>query len=135
MAKGKQMKVLEDKLDFVRREIDKLRAQETLLLEMMDEASGETKVKIRAPRANVKQTIIKLLEEVGDTGLNATTAVEMAEAKGIALNRGSVSSLLSRLANDKVVTYDGTVYRLAQPRTMPALPSVVHPIRTSGGGM
>lgn len=131
MAKGKQMKVLEDKLDFVRREIDKLRSQEALLLEMMKEASGEPILKRRAPRSNVKQTVISLLEQVGDNGLNAASAVELAASSGIELERGSVSSLLSRLKNEGIVGYDGIAYRLV--RAKPTMPGVVHPIRTSGG--
>jgi hypothetical protein len=112
------------------REIDKLKAQEALIRDMMREASGEPKVKLRAPRSNVKQTILDLLEQAGDEGLNAASAVEKAAKAGVALERGSVSSLLSRLKNEGVVTYDGSVYRLkSKAGTAPN----VHPLRTSGG--
>lgn len=66
----------------------------------------------RLPRSGVKQTVIDLLQEVGAEGLNASTAINMASARNIELGRGTVSSLLSRMKNEGVVDYDGTVYRL-----------------------
>ena len=131
MAKGTSMKVLSERLDLVRREIDKLKAQESLLLDMIREASGEPKIKFRAPRPNVKQAVLDLLDNAGDAGINAASAVETAARAGTSLERGTVSSLLSRLKNEGVVTYDGSVYRLmkhGKPETGPN----VHPLRTSG---
>ncbi len=127
-----QMKMLEERLAQVRREIDKLKAQEALLLDMMREASGEPKVKPRAPRSNVKHSVLELLEEVGSDGLNAVRAVEMAAKRGLSLERGTVSSLLSRLKNEGVVNYDGTVYRLKSHGEDGG--TNVHPLRTSGTG-
>ncbi|WP_333830599.1 hypothetical protein [Pararhodobacter sp.] len=108
------------------REIEKLRAQESLLLEMLDERPPARDG--RAPKGSVKTTVLELLEEVGAMGLNATAAVDLAEAKGIHLERGSVSSLLSRLKNDGVVSYNNDVYRLSPSASAP---NVAH-IRTSG---
>lgn len=68
----------------------------------------------RAARSNVKNYILTLLEESGTVGLNAAKAVEIAEARGDTLERGTVSSLLSRFKADNVVTYDGSVYRLTR---------------------
>lgn len=71
-------------------------------------------VRTRAPRSNVKNYILTLLEEAGERGLNAARAVEIAESKGDTLERGTVSSLLSRLKADGVVAYDGSLYRLSK---------------------
>ena len=68
----------------------------------------------RGRRSNVKTAILDLLKEVGTTGLNAQTAVEIAARRGINLDRGSVSSLLSRLKKDNVIEYDKERYRLPQ---------------------
>jgi|688.fasta_scaffold188208_3 hypothetical protein len=130
MAKGTSMKILAERLDLVRREIDKLKAQESLLMDMIREASGEPKIKLRAPRSNVKQTILDLLERAGDAGINAASAVETASRAGSSLERGTVSSLLSRLKNEGVVTYDGSVYRLVKAK--PDAGPNIHPLRTSG---
>jgi hypothetical protein len=133
MAKGKQVKVLQQELDLVRREIEKLRAQESMLEKLIRMDSGEPKVKPRAPRSNVKQAVLNLLQQ-HPAGLNAAMAVEMAKEAGTQLERGSVSSLLSRMKNEDVVTYDGNVYRLATPPRR-AMPGAAQHIRTSGAGM
>lgn len=130
MAKGPSMKALSERLDLILREIEKLRAQESLIRDMIREASGEPKVKPRAPRSNVKQTILDLLEKAGEEGLNAAMAVETAARSGVSLERGTVSSLLSRLKNENVVVYDGSVYRLKAFR--PEVGPNVHALRSSG---
>ena len=60
----------------------------------------------------MKAKVLDLLEDVGTTGLNASTAVNLAEARGMELERASVSSLLSRLKSDGIVEFDGSMYRL-----------------------
>ncbi|MBY0349492.1 hypothetical protein [Tabrizicola sp.] len=117
-------------LDLAMREVEKIKAQEELIRDMIREARGEPKVKLRAPRSNVKQTILNLLDQAGAVGLNAATAVETSAKAGVTLERGTVSSLLSRLKNEGVVSYDGSVYRLTKYKG-DALPNV-HPLRTSG---
>lgn len=71
-------------------------------------------VKKRAPRSSVKTTVLALLEQVGENGLNAGMVVEMARNHQIELDRGSVSSLLSRLKHDGAVTHEGDRYRLSK---------------------
>lgn len=124
------MKVLHERLQSILREMEKLKAQEDLIRDMIREANGEPKVKLRAPRSNVKQAILDLLEKAGEIGLNAATAVETAAKAGMTLERGTVSSLLSRLKNEGVVAYDGSVYRLMKYK--PEAGPNVHPLRTSG---
>ncbi|WP_426037502.1 hypothetical protein [Cypionkella sp. TWP1-2-1b2] len=119
---------IQRELDRVSREHDKIKAQEALILDMIREARGEPKVTLRAPRSNVKQTILAMLEDAGVVGINATGAVERAAKNGVSLERGTVSSLLSRLKNDGVVTYDGAAYRLSSIKDSPA---TVHPIRAT----
>lgn len=131
------MQSLQERLDSIRRDLDlalreveKIRAQEALILDMQREARGEPKVKLRAPRSNVKQTVLALLDAAGADGVNAATAVERAAKDGMALERGTVSSLLSRLKSEGAVWYDGSVYRLMKFKADTG-PNV-HPFRTSG---
>ena len=65
-----------------------------------------------AKRQPIKALILGLLEDVGTTGLNATTVVHLADARGVTIERTSVSSLLSRLKADGIVAFDGSLYRL-----------------------
>lgn len=131
------MQSLQERLDAIRRDLDlalreveKIKAQEALILDMQREARGEPRTKVRSPRRNVKQTLLDLLTKAGEAGLNAALAVETAAKEGLTLERGTVSSLLSRLKHEGVVTYDGSLYRLTKPKQ--DAPPNVHPLRTSG---
>lgn len=129
MARAPTMNDMKARLDIIRRDIEKLRAQEALLLDMMDEGPPSHAISsVRAAKGSVKTTVLDLLKEAGRRGLNAATAVDLAKSKGIELERGSVSSLLSRLKTDDVVIYDGSVYRLKEFNEMMG----VTPLRTSG---
>jgi hypothetical protein len=64
-------------------------------------------------RGKTKELLVSLLKEAGANGLNANSAVAMAERKGITLARGTAASTLSRLKHNGVVIYDGERYRLA----------------------
>jgi transposase len=73
-------------------------------------------------RVNVKGTILEMLKECGFTGMNAITAVDMAQRRGITLDRASVSSLLSRLKKEGTLVYDGERYKLPEfARELPGL--------------
>jgi hypothetical protein len=68
----------------------------------------------RGARGKTKELILSLLQEVGTTGLNATTAVELAKRRNMELARGTAASTLSRLKNDGVVLYEDDRYRLKE---------------------
>lgn len=69
----------------------------------------------RSPRrSNVKGITLQLLEESGSEGLSASEVVERAQNRGHTLDRGSVSSLLSRLKKEGTLIYDGSKYYLAE---------------------
>jgi hypothetical protein len=122
MKKHIQLKVLEDKLREKQQSIQILQAEAALLQSMIDEAHGRSSVpapRTRAGRSNVKDAVLSLLQEVGVDGLNAALAVEKAHAKALTLDRGTVSSLLSRLKNEGVLAYDGRLYRLKEFATPP----------------
>ncbi|MBD8906550.1 hypothetical protein [Methylorubrum zatmanii] len=117
MATGKQqMKDLEALRDRLKAQIAELQQQLSGVEMAIRVVTGEPtpQARPRAPRSNVKTYILTLLEEAGARGLNAASAVETAQSRGDQLERGSVSSLLSRLKSDGVVTYDGQLYRLSK---------------------
>jgi hypothetical protein len=86
-----------------------------------NEEDGQGQPLSAVARLNLKATILDLLKEAGTTGLNATSAVEIAGRRGVTLNRGSVASNLSRMVKDKAVTYDGARYRLPEFTARPVL--------------
>lgn len=116
MARTKTMKALEEMLAERQAQLTQLRTEIALLEDAIRRTSGEPEKpqKQRAARSNVKSLVLDLLKEVGADGLNAGIAVDLAQKRGDHLERGSVSSLLSRLKSEGTVTYDGSVYRLSQ---------------------
>lgn len=76
--------------------------------------SGSIEREDDAPKTSVKNTLIALLEEAGAKGLNSALAIQKAARRGIKLERGSVSSMLSRFKRDGIAYYDGERYRLKQ---------------------
>ncbi len=65
----------------------------------------------RQSRGTVKTTVLSLVEEHKANGLTASEVVELAERIGVRLERGSVSSLLSKLKSDGALDIrDGNKY-------------------------
>lgn len=62
----------------------------------------------------ITETIRSLLRDAGPAGLNPQMAVELAAARGQALNPTSVSSLLSRMKRDGQVAYRRKRYVLKE---------------------
>ena len=115
MRQGKQMKALIKLIEEKKAERDKLNIEIAALEAGAKRMSGEPSIqKRRAPRSNVKNFVLQALEEFGAEGVNAASICEYAETKGRPLERGSVSSLLSRLKNEGITVYDGSLYRLAE---------------------
>jgi hypothetical protein len=102
---------LEAEREALKNKIDGLRlAIEVLERNDKDEDGAEDGS--RARRGAVKEALFDLLKEAGKTGLNAHSAVEMAKRRGLDLDRGTVSSTLSRMKRDGAVEHDGERYRL-----------------------
>lgn len=124
-TKGMMKKKLMEQRDQLLRQVEALNnkiAGLEMAIALVDnsETAREEGVEANVRKVNVKATVLDLLEEVGTTGLNAVTAVEIAERRGMSLDKGSVSSLLSRFKRDGIVVYDNDKYRLKkfaqQPR-------------------
>jgi len=121
MARGSKVKAIEEYRDRIKQQIADLTIELRGVENALRAASGEIdKETARKPRSNVKQIILQLLQEVGETGLNANTAVEIASRRNERLERPTVSSLLSRFKAEGLVSYDGNVYRLVKQTTSQA---------------
>jgi len=121
MSKQSNMKLLHERRDRLKSEIDELRARldeiENLIRIMSGEPSHETVVvqKVRSRRGDLKEIVLSLYEEAGEIGLSTAECISAArDRRGVALQPASVSSLLSRLKADGVLMYDGDRYRLKQ---------------------
>jgi hypothetical protein len=65
-------------------------------------------------KVRVSDTIVELLRESGQRGLTPTVLVELAAARGIMLNRGSVYTILNRMVHVGTVTHENTKYKLQE---------------------
>jgi hypothetical protein len=93
-----------------------------LAIQVLGRDDVSAKAADTSKRGNAKALLLDLLREVGTTGLNATSAVEMGARRGVKLERGTAASNLSRMKADNVVTYDGDKYRLPEfSRTKPGV--------------
>lgn len=73
----------------------------------------------RSRQSNVKRTVMGIINEAAQAGITAADVVERGNATGKALEKRSVSSLLSRLKREGTLTFDGERYR---------------PVESNGGG-
>lgn len=116
MAKGKtDMKPLIEQRDRLLREMEAIR-NKVAGLEMaisLLETPTQGAPSARSSKS-VKAVLLDLLRESGTSGLNATTAVDMANRRGITLKPPSVSATLSRFKADGLVEYSGDRYRLKE---------------------
>lgn len=111
-----QRRLIEEQRDRLLSEIEALKhkvAGLEMALSLMGEEYG-AQPKPEKARGGLKQTLVDLLRESGTSGLNAATAVETAERRGVHLDRQSVSSTLSRMKAEGLVDYSGDRYRLIQ---------------------
>lgn len=97
-----------------------------LAMQLMEQDKSQPQVPEAdtSKRGQAKNILLELLREVGTSGLNATSAVEMAVRRGVRLERGTAASNLSRMKADKVITYDNDKYRLPEFSRPPM--TVVH---------
>jgi len=134
------MKSVQEMLAEKREALKRLNVEIATLEEVLRRESGQSEItphNKRSPRSSVKNTLLRLLEEAEESGLNAHVAVVMAAKRGVRLERSTVSSLLSRLKNDKIVSYDGKFYRLTNPNASRSGSAtiIVHPVCQSAPAM
>lgn len=69
----------------------------------------------RQPRGSVKSFVLRLTSQAGDQGITVNELLAAAQQDGTELNRGSVSSLMSKMVRDKIFTIDGERYKAKGP--------------------
>lgn len=110
------MKRLLEQRDKLLKEIEALKNKVEgieMAMGLLDRNDGAgSRIQTGKRRSNVKAHLIDLLTEAGTRGLNAATAVEMSQRRGIPLERPTASSILSRMKADGIAVYDGESYRL-----------------------
>lgn len=95
---------------------NQLKAWDEAILMMEGTAPTATPApEIKQRGKNVKDTVISLVQNAGEGGLNVSALMEKAKDNGIHLDRGSVSSLLSRMKREKVFAMVDGRYFVPKP--------------------
>lgn len=102
-----QMKMLETELERVRSDIDKLRAEESLLVKLIGKMSG-TQIVEKSPRRrspSVKPVVLDILSNLASHGATTAEVDEMVRAKVPSVANDTVGSVLSRLKSLGALVY------------------------------
>jgi hypothetical protein len=117
-GKGQRMKSLEAEEARLLKEIDALQNQLIGVRRSIALISGDDPEKVtstRKPRSPIKDVVIGLISEFKEAGLSVNEVIEQAQKRGQDLDRGSVSSLLSRLKREGILILKDSKYRLSDP--------------------
>jgi hypothetical protein len=106
-----QMKMIDGELARIRSEIEKLKAQEEVLMRLQAQCAGEpapTSPRRRSP--NIKPLVLDVMQEAGWAGRTSAEVAEIVRERVPTVAKDTVGSVLSRLKSDGALTYDGERY-------------------------
>jgi hypothetical protein len=106
------------------REIEALRNKLRGIEASMAALGGDQPIEATRKNRNVKKTVIGLIVDAGSAGITAIEVVERAALAGRQLDRPSVSSLLSRLKRENVLSFNGERYFPTSSREMESVPGL-----------
>jgi hypothetical protein len=106
--KHEQMKRLIEERERLAKQIEALQSElrgiDRAISLMKGEVTPPQEAADRKPRArNVKETVLALVQKAGHDGLNVNELLTAAQRENIHLERGTVSSLLSRFKRENVL--------------------------------
>lgn len=113
MATAKEnMKMIEQELERVRGEIEKLKVEEALLLKMLAKMTGTTipmpKTRTRSP--SVKPVVLDVMREAAFDGATTAEVDDLVRKKVPSVAKDTVGSILSRLKSEGALAYVGERY-------------------------
>lgn len=135
-AEVERWKSLRDK---ARREMEdaevRVQAGEQLLSMLLGQDAAADSAPGKMKRGAVKDHVLRLVTENAGRGLVSSELVELAKAQGIELDRGTVSSLLSKLKAEGVLDYLDGKYRPAKPASPRQPPAPGAGMHLPGGAL
>lgn len=106
-----QSKMIKDELARIRAEIEKLTAQEEVLLKILAQSEdGPTPAAPRRRSPNIKPLVLDLMSKAGFTGATSAEVDFSVRQRVPTVAKDTVGSILSRLKADGALTYDGERY-------------------------
>lgn len=107
--KEQQMK-MQEKLQAIRRQIDELRIQERLLVELLGETVPKQELKTRQRSPGIKPLVLDYMTTAAEKGATSKEVDDAIRSKVPMVGSETVGSVLSRLKGDGALTYDGERY-------------------------
>jgi hypothetical protein len=119
--KTEQMKKLIEERERLVKQIEalhgELRGMDRAISVMKGEAASPQEAERKPRTRNVKETVLSLVQKAGHEGLNVNELLIAAQRENIHLERGTVSSLLSRFKRENVLDMRDGRYFLSSPPT------------------
>lgn len=107
-----QMKMIEAELERVRSEIERLRIEESVYLQLQAKLSGVPapieRTRTRSP--SVKPVVLDIMNEMGPAGATTTEVEQRVRMQVPSVAKDTVASVLSRLKSDGALVYEGERY-------------------------
>jgi hypothetical protein len=119
--KHEQMKKLIEERERLVKQIEalhgELRGMDRAISVMKGEAASPQETERKPRTRNVKETVLSLVQKAGHEGLNVNELLIAAQRENVHLERGTVSSLLSRFKKESVLDMKDGKYFLSRPTT------------------
>jgi hypothetical protein len=106
-----QTMMIEGELARIRAEMEKLKAQEEVLLKLLAHANGEPGPSAPRKRSpSIKPLVLDIMARAGFTGATSAEVDKEVRQNVPTVAKDTVGSILSRLKSDGALTYDGERY-------------------------
>lgn len=122
MNAKEQMQMIEAELARIRAEIQRLHAQEEVLLGLRQKMSGEPPRPGRKRSPAIKPLVIDIMHEAGFAGATSGEVDQMVRRTVPGVAKDTVGSILSRLKSDGALVYDSDRYYEKQFAPKPSAP-------------
>lgn len=99
---------MQAKLAAIRKQMDELRIQEKLLVELLGEDAPAKPVRQRSP--NIKPMVLDYMKDVAEKGATSAEADAFVRRAVPSVAKDTVGSILSRLKFDGALVHDGERY-------------------------
>lgn len=118
-----QLSMIKETLARVRSDIERLRAQEEVLADLLQSIAGESAPPPPRKRSpNVKPLVLDIMHEAGFTGATSAEVDAMVRRTVPSVAKESVGSILSRLKSAGALVHDGERYYEKQFAPKPKSP-------------
>lgn len=109
------MKTIDEELDRVRAQLDRLKHEEEILLHLKARMSGESAAVVAEPKRkarspSIKPLVLQLIHEAGAAGMSSADVAATVKDRVPDVAKDTVGSVLSRLKSEGAFAYENDRY-------------------------